>query len=329
MITVLKSGLLTTVQDLGRIGYQRDGVVVAGAVDGFAARVANMLVGNPDNAALLELALIGPELRFKEEALLSWCGGEFEARIDGQALPKDRPVRVPAGATVNFGPARKGAMAWLAVAGGFDVPVLLGSRSTLRRAHFGGHEGRGLIPGDRLGLLPPSERATALLAALRGAGRLATGWCVKSTALGHPAEPGVLRFIRGPEWDWFTRETHHLLETAEYTVTKDADRMGLRLDGPPLRLAAARELLSSAVNTGVVQVPPSGLPIVLSAARQTVGGYPRIAVVAAVDFSAIAQLRPGETVRFREIPLARAHELYIGREQDLNRVRTGLARLSG
>ena len=326
-VIVRKPGLLTTVQDLGRTGYQRYGVVVCGAVDGFAARVANLLVGNAGDAALLELALIGPELEFEDEMLVAWCGGEFDARLDGGPLPKDRPVLVPAGGVVTFGPVRSGAMAWLALAGGIDVPVRLGSRSTHRRAQFGGHQGRGLIPGDRLELLPPSPRAEELMTALGSSGRSAPGWSVKPGALGRAAEAGVLRFVRGPEWDWFDPEMQKLLVTADYTVTKDADRMGLRLEGPPLRLTAPRELISSAVNTGVVQVPPSGLPIVLSAARQTVGGYPRIAAVAAVDFPAMAQLKPGDRVRFREIPLAQAHELYLGREQDLTRVRTGLARL--
>jgi antagonist of KipI len=328
-LSVIKSGLLTTVQDLGRTGYQRYGIAVGGAVDGFAARVANMLVGNPDDAALLELALIGPELRFDQETLVAWCGGDFDARLNGQPLPRERPVRVPAGGLVSFGPARQGAMAWLAVAGGLDVPLLLRSRSTYRRAKFGGKEGRGLIPGDQFELLPPSPRAKELLTALQRADRVAPSWCVKPAALGRPGDAGVLRFVRGPEWGWFAPAIQRLFVSAEYTVTKDADRMGLRLEGPPLTLPAPRELISSAVNTGVVQVPPSGLPIILSAARQTVGGYPRIAAVAAVDFPVIAQLKPGDRLRFQEIPLVRAHELYIGRERDLNRVRTGLARLPG
>lgn len=328
-VTVVKSGLLTTVQDLGRHGYQRYGVVVCGAVDGFSARVANLLVGNPPEAAVLELALIGPELRFESEALVAWCGAEFGAVLDGRLLPKDRPVRVPAGATVAFGPAHTGAMAWLAIAGGIDVPVILGSRSTYRAAKFGGVEGRGLIPGDRLPIGRPSPWAVAQLAALAARASITTNWCVRPAALGHPDVSGVLRFVRGPEWDWFPREVQQLFVRADYFVTKDADRMGIRFDGPPLQLAEPREMISTAVNTGVVQVPSSGQPIILSAARQTVGGYPRIAVIATVDMPAMAQLRPGDCVQFEEIPLADAHALYIRREHDLNRVRTGLARLSG
>ena len=134
--------------------------------------------------------------------------------------------------------------------------------------------------------------------------------------------------MRGPEWDWFGAEAQQRFFSAEFVVTRESDRMGMRLDGPPLATAKSRELISEAVNTGVVQVPRSGKPIVLMTSRQTVGGYPRIAAAASVDFGLLAQLKPGDPVRFQEISVAQAHELYIGRERDLNRVRTGLNRFS-
>lgn len=327
MIEVSKAGLLTTVQDLGRPGYQRHGVVVGGAVDGFAARVANLLVGNEPNAALIEMALIGPELKFAADALVACCGAEFEAKLAGAALPKDRPVRVAAGQVLSFGPARKGAMAWLAVAGGIDVPLVMQSRSTYRRAGVGGHEGRGLIPGDKLKVFPAPDPAREKLEKLLRAGRVAPAWSIRPEVLGVPPSAGELRAMRGPEWDWFTPAAQAAFFTEPFRVTKDADRMGLRLEGRPLELAAPREMISSAVNAGVVQVPPGGQPIVLSASRQTIGGYPRIAAVAAVDWGGIAQLKPGDTVRFREITVAAAQDLLAQRERDLQRVQMGLARL--
>jgi antagonist of KipI len=139
MITVLKPGLLTTVQDLGRPGFQQYGIVVGGALDAFAARVANLIVGNDDQAAVLEMAQTGPELRFAEAALVAWGGADFEVHLGNQPLPRDRPVLVAAGETVSFGFARTGLRGWLAVAGGIDVPLVLGSRSTYRRAGIGGH----------------------------------------------------------------------------------------------------------------------------------------------------------------------------------------------
>ncbi|MBI3886333.1 MAG: biotin-dependent carboxyltransferase family protein [Opitutae bacterium] len=329
MITVLKGGAFTTVQDLGRPGHQRDGVSVGGAVDGLAARVANLLVGNSEGAALLEMTLQGPELVFEEETLLAWCGGGFAARLGAEDLPKDRPVRVPAGGGVAFGAARSGARAWLAVAGGIDVPLVLGSRSTYRRAGFGGHEGRTLKAGDRLPCGAPSEWARPVLAALRNSPRTGTAWSVRPETLGKAAPEGTVRAMRGPEWEWFGAEAQRRFFETPFAVTKDADRMGLCLTGPALATAKPREMISDAVNTGVVQVPPSGQPVVLLTSRQTVGGYPRIAAVAAVDTPRLAQLRPGDALRFEEISLATAHELYIGRERDLNRVRAGLARLTG
>lgn len=327
--TVLKPGVFTTVQDLGRPAYQRFGVAVGGAVDAFAARVANLLVGNPEGAALLEMTLQGPELRVEEETLVAWCGGGFAARAGAGELPCDRPVLIAAGTVISFGVAQPGARAWLALAGGIAVPLVLGSRSTYRRAGFGGHQGRTLAAGDRLPRGLPSAWARKISTLQRGAARPGTAWSVRPETLGQTAPAGKVRTVRGPEWDWFGTEAQRRFFETEFRVTKDADRMGIRLEGPALATAQPRELISEAVNTGVVQVPPSGQPIVLLTSRQTVGGYPRIGAVATVDFGRLAQLKPGDRFGFQEISLATAHELYIGRERDLNRVRAGLNRLAG
>jgi antagonist of KipI len=324
MIRVLKPGLLTAVMDLGRPGYQQQGVVVGGALDRFAARVANILVGNDENAALLEIAQLGPELQFPHDTLIAWCGGGFEPRLGGELLPRDRTVCARAGETLWFGPAKQGLRAWLAVAGGIDVPPVLGSRSTYRRAGFGGWHGRVLQAGDELPVGAASEWAGARL---RRNERFSP-WTVRPDTLGRPAEPGTVRSMIGPEWDWFTRESQRQFFTATWTVTHEADRMGERLAGPTLTLAKPRDLISEGVNEGNVQVPTDGQPIVLLASRQTVGGYPRIAAVASIDLGRLAQLAPGSKVRFTQLALATAHELYLARERDLNRVRAGLSRLS-
>ncbi len=329
MIQVLKPGLLTTVQDHGRPGYQQYGVVVGGALDGFAARVANLIVGNEDNAAVLELAQIGPELRFDRDTLISWNGGDFDATTGGQPLPRDRPVRVAAGETVNFGVARNGLRAWVAIAGGIDVPLVMGSRSTYRRAGLGGHQGRQLVAGDELNIFAPTDHAIALLGSLKTGQKRATAWTVRPETMGRQAPAGVVRAMRGPEWEWFSEDAQRDFFSAQWQATKEADRMGVRLQGPGLVLVKPREMISAAVNTGVVQVPPSGHPIVLLPSRQSVGGYPRIAAVAGVDIGRFTQLRPGEKVRFEKIPLLAAQELWLARERDLGRVRMGLARMTG
>ncbi|MBI2814770.1 MAG: biotin-dependent carboxyltransferase family protein [Opitutae bacterium] len=328
MMRVRQPGLLTTVQDLGRPGYQQYGVVVGGALDGFAARALNLCVGNDDNAALLEMAQTGPELVFDRDVLLAWGGADFAATVSGEPLPRERAVRVAAGEVVSFGPARGGLRAWLALAGGIDVPVVMGSRSTYRRAGIGGHQGRSLAAGDVLKVFPPSAWAEQVMAALAADKRRATAWTVRPEVMGKPAKPGIVRALRGPECEWFTKEARHAFFSAEWRATKEADRMGVRLQGPALALAAPREMISSSVNAGVVQVPPAGQPIVLLPSRQSVGGYPRLAAVVTADLGRIAQLRPGDTVRFVETTLATAHDIYLARERDLQRVRMGLARLS-
>lgn len=325
MITVIKPGLLTTVQDLGRFGYQKFGIVVGGALDRFAARVANTIVGNPENAAVLELAQLGPELRFERDTVIAWCGAEFDARLAGAPLPPDRAVVVRAGERVIFGAAKSGLRAWLAIAGGVEAPLLLGSRSTYRRGGFGGHEGRALRAEDRLQCGVPSEWATAWL---RNGPRVSS-WSVRPHTLVKAAPAGVVRAMRGPEWDWFAESAQRTIFSSDWTATKDADRMGVRLAGPTLALRdGTREMISEGVADGVVQVPGNGAPIVLLGGRQTVGGYPRIVVAATVDMGRLAQLAPGKSIRFQEITVAEAHALYLARERDLNRVRTGLARLA-
>lgn len=330
MIQVLKPGLLTTVQDLGRVGYQRYGVAVGGALDAFAARVANLVVGNEDRAAVLEMAQTGPDLQFNRDALVAWNGGDFPATLAGQPLPRDRAVHVAAGEMISFGVARSGLRAWLAIAGGLDVPLVLGSRAAYRRAGFGGHnQGRALAAGERLRFFAPGEWARGILASLQHHGRRATVWTVRPETLGEPAPAGTVRALCGPEWDWFSGEAQRAFFTAEWEATREADRMGVRLHGPELGLAQPREMISAAVNTGVVQVPPSGQPIVLLPSRQSVGGYPRLAAVATVDVGGFAQLSPGKKVRFSRIPLPTALRLQLTRERNFARARMGLARLTG
>jgi antagonist of KipI len=325
-LTVLKAGMLCSVQDLGRPGFQRYGMVVGGAADSFSARVVNALVGNLPNAALLEVTLVGPDLRFEVESLIAWCGAEFDVRLGNLPLPPNRPTRVPAGTVVSFGPVIVGARAWLAIAGGIDVPLVMGSRSTCRRFGIGGLKGRPLAIGDQLEFGEPSVWAHRICASLRAAGRLHCDWSVRPDLLGGRPASSRLRALRGPEWDWFRSEARMRFFASSYRVTKDADRMGVKLDGPRIELSEPREMISSAVNAGVVQVPPAAQPIVLLCSRQTVGGYPRLAAVAAVDHRRLAQLKQGDLIAFQEISLGQAHQLYLARERDFNRVREELSR---
>lgn len=315
MIRVLRGGLLTTVQDLGRAGMQRHGVVAGGAMDTVAHRVANLLVGNTNDAATLECTMLGPELEFGVDTLLAITGGDLGATLDGASVPTWRPFIARAGSLLAFRGARAGCRAFIAVGGGIDVPVVLGSRGTDLIAGIGGHEGRALKRGDELGTGRParlSERMYDRIAAdpahARSAGR--------SLLPRHSTEP-VARIIRGPEYDRFSASSRELLGAGVFVVSPQSNRMGLRLTGPALSLAGLYDLYSSPVATGMIQVPPSGEPIVLMADHQTIGGYPRIACVVSADLGVMAQAPPGLRIRFRAIDVAEAQSLYLERERNL------------
>lgn len=325
MITIVKPGLLTSVMDLGRPGWQRHGVVCGGAADRFAARVANTIVGNDEGAAVLEFAQLGPELVFAHDTLVAWCGGDFDARVGGEPLPRDKGVCVRAGELLRFGPALAGLRGWLAVAGGIDVPLALGSRSTYRRAGIGGFHGRRLQAGDQI----PLGTASAWAVARMQAPARVSPWSLRPDTLVPSPSPGKVRVVRGPEWDWFTGEAQDLFVATGWRVSKDADRMGARLEGPTLARSDKREMISEAAPEGAVQIPAGGQPIVLLASRQTVGGYPRIACVVSVDFGRLAQLAPGATVQFECVSVETAHALSLARERNLRRAHLGLARLGG
>jgi antagonist of KipI len=319
-ISVLKPGLLTTVQDLGRFGYQHTGLVVSGALDAVALRTANLLVGNPENLAGLECTLRGPTLRFETDALLALTGADLSATIAGQPVPLSRPVAVRAGTVLAFGAPKTSGRAWLALAGGVAVPPVLGSRATYLRAALGGLAGRALRAGD---VLPVGEWSAAAQALFEGiklseaTGWRAAGWCADNLPLARPSLPLVVRALPGPEYAQFSPESQRALWEEPFTVTTEADRMGARLSGPILERLATTELLSSAVTFGTVQVPAGGQPIILLADCQTTGGYPRLAQVISADLGRLAQALPGTRLRFGPVGLAEAQALYLAQEQRL------------
>ncbi len=322
-IRVLNPGVLTTVQDGGRFHFRRFGVSTCGAADTFALRVVNSLVGNDPLGAGLEMTLVGPNLHFESDVLVAWNGADFEPVLNNAPLPKDRPVLVPANSSVDFGAARRGMTGWLAVGGEFDLPQFLGSRSTDSLAKFGGVHGRKLAAGDLLPVGSPTRCTAALFEHLGRPGNAAS-WSLSPERICPPLERGVLSAMRGPEWDWFAPEAQASFFTEPFRVTTESNRMGLRLAGPTLR--TSREMISAAVHPGVVQVPSSGQPILLGADCQTIGGYPRIAVVATQDLGSMAQLRPNDSVRFREVSIETAQSRLLQRERDFVLASRELAR---
>jgi antagonist of KipI len=314
---VQRAGFQTSVQDLGRTGFRRFGVSTSGALDSFALRVANLLVGNDEGAAGLEITLGGLQLRFEDERLVAWCGGEFGVQIGSRGLPAGHVAHLQRGSELKFGRAQIGCRCWLAISGGIDVPVVLGSRSTELRANFGGLEGRVLRDGDVLPLArgPGSSPPATGISSWGGP----HDWV--SPAKRYP----TLRFIRGVDWNRFNSSTLQCFTSEAFGVSSDSDRMGVRLDGPELKRKEETDLVSEAVAPGTIQVPPGGKPILLLGDCQTIGGYPKIAHVITVDLGIAAQLRAGDSVRFLEVSLQDAHRLLLERERDLERFRIGLS----
>jgi antagonist of KipI len=316
--TVFRAGFLTSVQDPGRTGYRQFGVSLAGALDVFALRVANLLVGNDELAAGLEITFGGLQLQFADERIVAWCGGDFDVQIGSRSLPAGHATRLRASEELKFGRPQIGCRSWLAISGGVDVPIVLESRSTDLRANFGGFGGRALRDGDLLQLgarpgssIPATERVSSWSAS--------KPW--SQTAVSTP----VLRFVRGAAWELFNDVTIQRFTSEAFAVSTDSDRMGLRLDGPELRRDNDVDLISEAVAPGTIQVPSSGKPILLLGDCQTIGGYPKIAHVITVDLGIAAQLRAGDHVRFSEVSLADAHRLLLERESELKRFRIGLS----
>jgi antagonist of KipI len=298
-IHVKSPGLLSTIQDAGRFGYAHLGISPAGAADGMALRIANRLVGNDENTAALEMTLIGAALEFDESCVVALAGGECDCRLGNAAVPMWKAVRVAAGEVLTCGPVKSGARVYLAVQGGFDVPLILGSASTNLDGHFGGADGRSLRKGDLLSVINrPAQSPMELKAGAKQ--RL------------YPA--GALRVTRGPQKEWVGAETFEGLSFSSYRVSEDSNRSGLRLKGEQLKPREESQLITEGVALGSVQVPPDGQPIILFVDQQTTGGYPKIANVIAADMHRVGQLRPRDEVRFEEVTIPEAIRLL--REQE-------------
>ena len=304
-LTVLRPGLLTTVQDLGRWGSQALGVPVAGPMDTFAHRLANALVGNAADAATLEVTLLGPELRAERALLVAVAGAEFALTVDGRPVPHQTAVALAPGAVLRFGARQGGSRAYLAVAGGIDTPSVLGSRSTHLVSGMGGLDGRALVSGDAL---PVGASASAV--APRGARPF-----TRPSTVARP----TLRVMLGPQDAWFSRQSVEALLHEVFRVSTKSNRMGFRLEGPALAAVRQEEPLSEPVPFGAIQVPAGGAPILLMADRQTAGGYPKIATVISADLPVAGQLGPGDVLTFVACTRAEAHAALIARERELLR----------
>lgn len=314
---ILDGGLMSTIQDLGRFGHQHVGVTPSGALDRPSHRLANALVGNEDDAATIEVTLRGPTIELTHETAIAICGADLSPSISDVRIPNDRAVAVRSGAVLSFGRAVSGARCYIAVAGGFDVPLVMGSRSTYVRAALGGHHGRPLQAGDELTIATGAPVEAAFEADVSVLFSLTR----RSVTRAFEVEAPTIRILRGPHFGMLSDSDRFALLSGRFEVSPRCDRMGYRLSGPRLSSVASGDLLSTGVTWGTIQVPPSGEPIILMADRQTAGGYPIIATVITADLPALAQMKPGNRFRFQEVTLVEAQQILRAQERAIQKAK--------
>ncbi len=307
-IRILKAGMMTTVQDLGRTGYQSQGFSVAGVMDVRSFKIANLLLDNPENEAVLEFALIGPTLEFTAGTLIAITGGDFQPTINGEPAPMYTAIDIHKGDVLKFGSARTGSRGYIAFSSYLKISVVMGSRCTNMKSSIGGFKGRKLQDGDYIGFRIKRRYLPFFLS--------------RTLELDEFNQNEVtLRVVLGPQDEKFSRQGIETFLSSEYTVTSDFDRMGCRLEGPFIARKETTDMISDGIAFGSIQVPSHGKPIILLADRQTTGGYPKIATAASVDIPWLVQRKTDHKVRFKAISVEEAQRLYLEESEELNRMR--------
>ena len=311
-ITVLNPGLLTTVQDMGRVGYQQFGVSVSGVMDPRSAAIANILVGNPEDEAVLECTMMGPQLLFNQAETIAITGGDLMPTLDGQPMPTYRAVTVQAGQVLRFQAPKTGCRCFIAFTGGLDIPEVMGSRSTYMKAKIGGYQGRKLQKDDVIGFRAPGVPKNLNIR------------CMSPEFIPRPVY--TLRVVMGPQDDAFTDAGVKTFLSETYTVTSEFDRMGCRLEGAVVEHKESGDIISDGIAFGAIQVPSAGKPIIMLADRQTTGGYTKIANVITADFRIIGQLKAGDKVRFEKVSIAHAQDALLTQRAALRLLRKSVDR---
>lgn len=312
-LDIVAPGLMTSVQDLGRLGAQALGMPVAGATDAIALRLANAVLGNPESTAALEIGYLGPTLTAAADGVRVVLGGKAKLTLQPAGNGEVRSVKpwrsllLKRGDKLTIGAVEEGGVAYLAVAGGFAIPAFMGSLSTYMRSGLGGFEGRALKAGDRLPL-----------------NAIATEGDERELADEIDYGSGPVRVVLGPQDDRFTAKGIATFLSATYTVTKEADRMGIRLEGDTIEHTRGADIASEGVVTGSIQVPGNGKPIILMADRQTTGGYTKIATVISADLPRVGRMKPGDTLSFAAIEVAEAEAIRRAQEQQVRRLIDGI-----
>ena len=308
-IRVLKGGMLTTVQDGGRTGYQSQGFSVAGVMDARSFKIANLLLDNPENEAVLEFTLIGPTLEFTSETIIAITGGDFQPMINNEPAPMYTAIYMHKGDILKFGSARTGSRGYVAFSSYLSIPVVMGSRCTNMKSSIGGFKGRKLQDGDYINFRIKRRYLPFFLSR-------------KLEPDDFSKEETTLRVVMGPQDDMFSKQGIETFLTTEYTVTSEFDRMGCRLEGAFIAPKTNTDMISDGIALGSIQVPSHGKPIILLADRQTTGGYPKIATVASVDIPKLVQRKTDHKIRFKAITVQEAQKLYMEEMNELDEMRS-------
>ena len=305
---VIKGGMLTTIQDFGRSGYQSQGFSVGGAMDVRSFKLANLLLDNPENEAALEITLIGPVLEFTADTIIAITGGDFSPKLNDEPCPMYTAVYVKKGDVLAFGSARTGTRCYVAFSGYLAVPVVMGSRCTSLKSGIGGFKGRRLEAGDYVGERIKRRYLPFFLSR-------------KLKAPDYDSDDGVLRVVMGPQDGAFSRQGIETFLNSEYTVTGDFDRMGCRLDGPIIAPKKTSDIITDGIALGAIQVPSAGKPIILLSDRQTTGGYAKIATVISVDIPRLVQKKTDQKIRFKAVTVQEAQALFLQEISELEHMR--------
>lgn len=312
-IRILRAGPLTTIQDQGRVGYQELGFTVSGAMDQYAFNIANILVGNQMNSAVLEFTFMGAKIEFMHSSIIAITGGDMSPSINNKLVEPYQAILVKAGDILEMSHARSGCRSYLAFANQLDIKSVLNSKSTDLKCGFGGWKGRALRDGDVIPFLNPIIE-------------------LKHFSRRKFRKPNLhynnimIRVVLGLQEDYFTKEGIDTFFSESYTITNESNRMGYKLDGPNLEFCKPADIISDGIPLGSIQVPSNGKPIIMLSDRQTTGGYPKIGVVAAVDLPKLAQARAGCSINFKEISLKKAQKLYIKQVNELQRLQKRLGK---
>lgn len=295
-IDVINGGILTTIQDGGRYGYQELGIPTSGVMDDYNYKLANILVGNKLDEAVLEMIYFGPTLKFNEEMVIALTGADMSPKINGKEAPMFESIEVKAGDTLQFGKVKNGLRGYIAFSGSIDVPVVNGSKSTHIKTKMGGYEGRALKPKDEFNIIRPKNKPKARK--------------IPAKYLPKFSHFNVLRVVLGPQDDYFTEKgVHDLFRSGGYQVTKELDRMGIRLKGEKIEHKETADIISDGTAFGSIQVPANGQPIILCADRQTTGGYTKIGTVISADLHKLAHMNFLDRLIFDEVSVEEANKI--------------------